>query len=105
MRLPTVTVKQGCIEDARELHEAIWAAHLKREAHVLDGLAEPKYSSRAAALQGNLHSFWIARGFKLSVKLNSERRVAITLSAAPAKQRTNHPVVDPSWNQPAVRVA
>lgn len=102
MRLPTVTVKQGCIEDARALHEAIWTAHQAGRPLVLAGDAEPKYSSRAAALQGNLHSFWIARGFKLSVKLTAERRVAITLSPKPAKQRKNHPVVEASWNQPAV---
>lgn len=103
MRLPTVTRKQKFIEDARELHEAIWFAHLAQKPYLVPGEPEAYKSNRAAVLQGNLHSFWIARGFRLSVRLRKDRRIAMTLTPAQAKQRVvRRPVEDLAWSQPRV---
>lgn len=94
MRLPTVTAKQVLQEQARAVHEKIWFAHQVWGEYVWPGEAEP---GKAAALHNNLHSFWIARGFKLSVKVRrSDRRIVLTLTAAPAIPRRNAPV-ERSW--------
>lgn len=103
MRLPTVTVKQHDNEDARELHEAIWFAHLAGKAYLLPGAPEPFKSDRAARVAGNLNSFWLGRGYRLSVTLTESRRIAVRLTATEAKQRVVIGDVDLTWNQPGVR--
>jgi hypothetical protein len=85
MRLPTVTAKQVLQEQARATHEAIWFAHQAWGEYLWPGTAEPR---KATTLHNNLHSFWIARGFKLSVKVRrSDRRIVLTLTLAPAIPR------------------
>lgn len=87
MRLPTVTAKQVLQEQARAVHEAIWFAHQLGEPYVWPGEPEPAKSRTAFRVHSNLHSFWISRGFKLSVKLRDDRRIVVTLTPAPAVPR------------------
>lgn len=87
MKLPAVTRKQQDTEDARQTHEGIWYAHLSGKPFLLPGNPEPVKSRRAAHLQGVLHHFWKARGFRMSVKLQADRRLAITLTVCEPRQR------------------
>ena len=109
MRLPAVTQKQWYMEDARELHETIWAAYQAGQPHLVPGEPEPFKSRKAASLQGNLHGFWRARGFKLSVTLNAERRIEMAIVPASVKPRRKPSVEldedDYIWQQPAQRIA
>lgn len=93
MRLPTVTAKQALQETARAAHEAIWTAHQAGESYVWPGEPEPVKSRKAFRVHSNLHSFWISRGFRLSVKLRTDRRIVVTLTPAPVKARPSgwHP--------------
>jgi hypothetical protein len=104
MTLPAVTPKQQLQEQARANHEAIWAAHLAGEPYLWPGEPEPYKSGVAAAIHGNLHSFWISRGFRMSVRLREDRRIVITLTPTIAKPRRNAPV-EPSWRQRERQVA
>ena len=108
MRLPTVTQKQIYLEDARAFNEAIWAAHLAGEPYLVPGEPEEFKSRRAAEIQGNLHSFWRARGYRLSVRLREDRRIAITVVPASVKpRRPSKPMTDEDYItcQPASWVA
>jgi hypothetical protein len=104
MTLPAVTAKQQLQEQARANHEAIWAAHLAGEPYLWPGEPEGIKSRKAAQLGGNLHSFWISRGFRLSVTLRKDRRIVATLTRAVPKQRSGAPV-DLSWRQRERQVA
>lgn len=90
MRLPTATAKQVLQEQARAAHEAIWAAHQAGEPYLWPGEPEPVKSRAAFRVHSNLHSFWISRGFRLSVKLRADRRIVVTLTPAPAIPRRNY---------------
>lgn len=100
MRLPTVTVKQQFQEQARATHEAIWTAHQAGKPYLVPGSPEPLKSRVATALHNNLHSFWISRGFRMSVKVRrTDRRIVITLRPTSAIPRPIAPV-ERGWNQP-----
>ena len=109
MRLPAINERQRILEDARELQEAIWLAYQEGRPYLVPGEPEPCKSREAARLQGNLHSFWRARGFKLSVTLNAERRIEIAMEPASVKPRRKSTVEldedDYIWQQPAQRIA
>jgi hypothetical protein len=96
MTLPTVTAKQQLQEQARATHEAIWRAHQAGVPYLWPGEPEGVKSRKAANIGGNLHSFWIARGFRLSVTLRKDRRIVVTLTPAIPKPRRNAPV-ERSW--------
>lgn len=60
MRLPTLTKTQIDTENSRQLHEAIYAAHINGEPYVIltDDAKRLQY-----ILSGTKKRFWSARGF------------------------------------------
>ena len=92
MRLPSLTKRQTEIEDARQIHEAMWARYQLRATHpetpdasihVLipyeDGI-DP--SVQQIRLSSNMRGFWNDRGYRFRTK-KTEHGIAIWVEATP----------------------
>ena len=67
MRLPTNSPRHQVLEDARQVHEALYAAYLDASDGLVFIAAAVEESAQGLQLRicGNLHRFWLDRGYTL----------------------------------------
>lgn len=73
MRLPAITNFQRRNEDAREMHEQLWAA-LAAGTRLRIPATEESIATREVWRQhGAIHRFWACRGYILKTKVTKDR--------------------------------
>lgn len=76
MRLPALTAKHRQFEDARALHERLFAA-FKMGERVQLPTSPDRIVDDQAKVSWNLHRFWRVRGFVLKTKSSPDRRTLL----------------------------
>lgn len=74
MRLPTANRESlERLEDARELHERLWAAHTTQAEPTIVPTIKHDAGARLLELSGNLRRFWADRGYRVKLKQTKTR--------------------------------
>lgn len=88
-RLPTVNIRQQQMEDARDLHEQLWANWcLGRTERIVIPYNGDDPEKRQRELSGNLKRFWTARGFRFHTK-QTATGIALWLGQGHTNGRTD----------------